>query len=322
MASRDAVLVIDHAIHPAGLDEMRAVFDVRQVPYDTDEDAIIEAGEGCRGVFMRRGKFTRKMMDAMPDLRIIVRHGVGYDSVDVAAATEKGIAVGITPVNDVSVNEHVFGMILGLTRRILDSQTSMRAGEWDPGSLLGMELEGKTLGIVGLGRIGSRVAKVGAAFGMTVIACDPYAQDGRFESLGVARRSFEDLLPEADIVTMHCWLTDETRHMINADTLGRMKDTAILINAARGPIVDQAALVAALTDGTIAGAGIDTFEDEPAAEDNPLRGMDNVVLSPHVAGQAHEVLRRSSLHGAASITAELTGGKPPDIVNPEAYEHR
>jgi D-3-phosphoglycerate dehydrogenase / 2-oxoglutarate reductase len=323
MSDRAVVLIVDENIHPDGIDLLRTEFDVRHLPHTATVEELIAAAPECRAIFIRRGKQVgRSLMEAMPQLSIVVRHGVGYDSVDVAAATEHGIAVGITPVNAVSVTEHVFGMLLGLTRRIIDAQNSMRAGQWEPGDLVGRELAGKIMGIAGVGRVGSRVAGIAKAFGMRVVAWDPYVPDERFTKIGAEKMALEELQAVADVVTLHCDLTDETRNMIDAAALGRMKSTAILINAARGTIVDETALVKALNEGRLAGAAIDTFEDEPADPEHPLRKMDNVVMSPHVAGQAQEVLRNSSLAGAESITRELKGARPEHIVNPEAFNNR
>jgi D-3-phosphoglycerate dehydrogenase len=323
MSDRAVVLIIDENIHPDGIDLLRNKFDLRHLPHTATIEELIVAAPGCRAIFIRRGKQVgRSLMESMPQLSIVVRHGVGYDSVDVAAATEHGIAVGITPVNATSVSEHVFGMLLGLTRRIIDAQVSMRAGQWEPGSLVGSELNGKTIGIVGLGRVGSRVARIAKAFNMRVLAFDPFVQDNRFKEIGVERMAMDDLLADADIVTLHCDLTDESRNLIDADAIGRMKNTAVVINAARGMILDEAALVMALNEGRLAGAAIDTFEEEPVDPEHPLLKMDNVVMSPHVAGQAQEVLRNSSLAGAEAITRELRGERPDHIINPEAFKNR
>lgn len=323
MSEQAVVLIIDENIDPAGINLLRAEFDVRHLPHTSTVEELIAAAPDARAIFIRRGKQVgRSLMEAMPQLSLVVRHGVGYDSVDVAAATEKGIAVGITPVNAVSVSEHIFGMLLGLTRRTIKAQASMRAGKWEPGDLVGSELAGKIMGIAGIGRVGSRVAGIAKAFGMRVVAWDPYVPDDRFTAIGVEKMALEELQAISDVVTLHCDLTDETRNLIDADAIGRMKETAILINAARGTIVDEAALVKALNEGRLAGAAIDTFEEEPTDTEHPLRKMDNVVLSPHVAGQAQEVLRNSSLAGADSIMRELKGERPENIVNPEAFSHR
>ena len=157
---------------------------------------------------------------------------------------------------------------------------------------------------------------------MRVLAFDPFVQDNRFKEIGVERMAMDDLLADADIVTLHCDLTDESRNLIDADAIGRMKNTAVVINAARGMIVDEAALVMALNEGRLAGAAIDTFEEEPVDPEHPLLKMDNVVMSPHVAGQAQEVLRNSSLAGAEAITRELRGERPDHIINPEAFKNR
>lgn len=236
-------------------------------------DAMIAGGE----------RITAGVMDAAPRLRVIARTGVGYDAVDIAAATARGIAVVITPgTNQESVAEQAFALLLALTRNIVNNDRTIRAGGWD--RTLVLPLRGKTLGLVGLGRIGRAVATRALAFGMRVVAYDPVA-DSDFEARhGVVRCSFDELLAESDVVSLHMPLTPETRGLINRRTLAMMRPGSYLINTSRGGLVVEADLAESLASGHLAGAGLDVLNAEPPEPGNPLLALPSVVLSPHMGG--------------------------------------
>ncbi len=257
-------------------------------------------------------------MDAGPRLRVIGRHGAGVDNIDVPAATARGIQVVNTPhAPSEAVAEYVAMALVAVTKRPLDADRCTRACDWGfRNRLVGPELMGKTLGIAGFGRIGRRIAEIcGCGFRMKILYADairaPEAEERR---LGATQVPLDRLLAESDFISMNVPLLPETRHMIDTREFGLMKPTAYLINAARGPVVAEAALVAALKSGRIAGAAIDVFEEEPVTPDNPLLKLDNVLLSPHNAGHSIEAAQNMSMV-AADVIRVLNGEAPEFPVN-------
>ncbi len=271
--------------------------------------------------------YDAALLDGAPDLLAVVRHGVGLDNVDLAAATERGICVMYTPqAMIVAVAEHAVGLMLAAAKSFNRCKETLLEGAFHRRDQLGaVDLHGKTLGIVGCGRIGSRVSKICAlGLGMKVITYDPYiSAEQAAAAEAELRPTLEEVLATSDVVSLHCPLTAETWHMIGQAQLALMKPTAYLINTARGPVVDEQALLAALCAGRLAGAGLDVFEEEPPATDNPLLSMPNVVATPHAAGSSKECLERVSLTMAQEILALLHGEKPQCLANPEVWErHR
>jgi glyoxylate reductase len=261
------------------------------------------------------------VLEAAPHLRIVANVAVGYDNVDVAAATARGIVVTNTPdVLTDATADLTWALILGAARNLPWNDRYLREGRftgWLPGALLGADVTGRTLGIVGLGRIGRAVARRAAGFEMRVLGHDPGAADG---PPGVQAVDLDTLLAESDFVTLHCPLRPETHHLIDATRLRRMKRTAYLINTSRGPVVDEAALAEALRDGVIAGAGLDVYEREPAVEAALLPLADRVVLLPHV-GSATVATRQAMARLAVDAVDELLAGRRPrHVVNPAALE--
>lgn len=289
-------------------------------PYAT-ADQVVEAVRALDpvAVIVRTGRVDARCMEAGASLRVVVKHGVGYDNIDVAAATARGLPVLIAAgVNAQSVAEHALALMLALTKGLLRLDARLRDGHWDKQAHAGVEMQGLTLGLVGFGAIARATARLGGGFGMNVVACDPFADDATFAAAGVTRRTvLGPLLEESDIVSIHCPLTPETRDLIGAEALARIKPSAFLINTARGGIVDEGALVAALRDGRIAGAGLDTFASEPPEPDNPLWRLPNVVVTPHVAGVTAAASARVALEAAKGVTQILAGETvdPSRIVN-------
>jgi len=260
-----------------------------------------------------------EVLDAAPKLRVVSNFGVGFDNVDVAAATERGVLVCNTPgVLTDAVADLTLGLVIDLARKVVEAERIVREGQWAAGrGIMGNDLRGKTLGIVGFGRIGRAVAQRARAFGMQVCFHDVFEDPGA-EFSDCAHRSLDDLLREADFVTLHVNLTDETEKLIGARELALMKPTAYLVNTARGPIVDEAALVRALEEKRIAGAGLDVFEHEPKVS-AALLALSNVVLTPHL-GSAVRELRESMAHIVVdNIVAVLEGRRPPNCWNAEIY---
>lgn len=258
-------------------------------------------------LIVRLGKVTEGAITANPRLRIIAKHGVGYDTIDVAAAERQNVLVSIaTGANAISVAEHAVALLLGITRRIAHLDARLRAGHWDKPHFLGTELNGKRIGIVGLGAIGRHLLKLCSAFGMRVTVFDPALSD---QDLGGVDRAdtVEQILRECDVISLHCPLNAATRNMISAPQLAMMKPNAILLNTARGGLVDLAALEAALSSGQIAGAGLDTFPVEPPELSEQLRGLPNIVISPHVGASTVEAGERVGITAMSQVLDYIAG---------------
>jgi len=245
---------------------------------------LAEVGDYEALIVRSETRVDAEVLAAGTRLKVVTRAGAGIDNIDVATATERGIVVLNTPgANTISASEHTFGMLLALVRHIPRADATLRAGAWDRRSFVGTEMRGKTLGVVGLGRIGREVTRRAQAFEMTVVAHDPFVPAAVAESLGLAMLPLDELLATADVVTLHVPLSEAVGHLLGAAELARMKRGAFLVNCARGGLVDEQALHAALTSGHLAGAALDVFEHEPATG-SPLFGLPNVVVTPHISG--------------------------------------
>lgn len=303
-SEKPAILVTGADLAPeaeAILSAFRLVFAGKQ----PGEDQLVDLCKAVQpvAIIVRYGRITERVIEASKSLRVISKHGVGIDTIDGSAAAARGIAVkAAAGANADAVTEHTWGFILNFAKSIPALDARMHAGLWDKATHKSLELAGRTLGIIGVGAIGRRVAKVGVALGMRVMGYDPYVQDA---PAYVPLCPFETVLESADVITLHCPLTPETRHMINADTLARMREGVILINAARGGIVDESALTAALQSGRLRAAGIDTFETEPPPGDFPLRGVPRLMMTPHVAGVTADAYRNMGVAAARNILAVL-----------------
>lgn len=304
---------VDQTLRAAGLT-------TRHVP---DLDALeqeerAELLAGVRGIIAGTTPLRAEHFAAAPQLQVVVRTGVGYDSVDVAAASEHGCPVCVTAgANRRAVAEHVFALMLGTARRVAENVHALDQGVWQQAT--GRELGGATLGILGFGSIGKAVAELARAFGMQVIAYDPYFDEAYAAAHGVQRGSLDEVLAASDFVTLHLFLDDSTRHLIGAERLALMRPDAVLINTARGGIVDEAALVDAVRSGVIAGAGLDVFESEPLPADSPLLQTPGILATSHVAGATREARAESGRMAAENVISVLSGGSPSFVVNPD-YE--
>lgn len=272
-----------------------------------DVDALIVRSET---------KVTAKILDAAPRLAVVGRAGVGVDNIDVPAATARGVYVVNAPLgNIVAAAEHTLALALTLLRRITEADRSVRAGEWTRSKFIGRELRGKTLGLVGIGRVGSEVARRAAGFEMKVIAHDPFATEASARAAGAQLVELDELLRSADLISLHTPLTEKTRNLINADALAKMKPTTVLVNCARGEVVDLAALAAALQAGTIAGAALDVYPNEPLPADSPIRGAPRTVLTPHLAGSTAEAQVNVAVDVVRQILDVLDGHPARYAVN-------
>jgi phosphoglycerate dehydrogenase-like enzyme len=280
------------------------------------EDELMTILKGVSASVSGSEPYTRRVIESCPTLRVIARVGVGYDAVDLAAATERGVAVTIAPgTNHDAVAEHAFALILALAKNVVAHHTVTKAGQWPRKTNL--PLRGSTLAIVGLGRIGKAVALRGKAFGMRLIAYEPMPDKDFVRQQNVQLMPFEEVVAEADYLTLHLPLTPESKHLINRRTLSLMKPTAFLVNTARGGMVCEADLLEALQNQKIAGAALDVFEQEPPGA-SPLFGLDNVVLTPHTAGGDLRSRDEMAESAAEAIVALRHGQWPAEkIVNPE-----
>jgi D-3-phosphoglycerate dehydrogenase / 2-oxoglutarate reductase len=259
---------------------------------------------------------TEELLRSAPRLKVIGRAGIGVDNIDVPAASRRGIAVMNAPgANTVSAAEHTIALLFALVRQIPPAVDSMRRGEWDRKRFGGTELRGKTLGLVGLGRIGMHVAGIARALGMDVIAFDPYLAEEKAADLGVTLMSLEEVLKLADVVSLHAPLTDATRHLLNAERLALMKPGAVVVNAARGALIDDNALVDAVKSGRLAGAALDVFEPEPLPADSVLRSCEKIILTPHLAASTQEAQHRVADEICDSIRKALEHGDIGGAVN-------
>ncbi|MBP1911428.1 D-2-hydroxyacid dehydrogenase [Thermococcus stetteri] len=296
-------------IHEKAIEVLKnAGFEVVYEEYP-DKDRLVELVKDVDAIIVRsKPKITRKVIEAAPKLKVIGRAGVGLDNIDLKAAEERGIKVVNSPgASSRSVAELAIGLIFNVARKIAFADRKMREGIWAKKQAMGVELEGKTIGVVGFGRIGYQVAKIANALGMKVLLYDPYPTEERAREVGGKFVDLETLLKESDVVTLHVPLVDATYHLINEERLRLMKPTAILINAARGAVVDTSALVKALQEGWIAGAGLDVYEEEPLPKDHPLTKLDNVVLTPHIGASTVEAQMRAGVEVAEKIVEALKG---------------
>ena len=310
------VLVAD-ALSDVGIDVLRrAGLDV-DVNTGRTEDELVKLIPAYDALVVRSApKVTARILDAADRLKVVGRAGVGVDNVDVVAATRKGVIVMNTPMgNVISAAEHSVALLLALAKNVAGADASMKAGRWDKKKFTGVELADKTLGIVGMVKVGQIVAKAAMGMGMKVLAFDPFLPERRARELGVELAKIDTILEQSDFVTIHTPLTDQTRGLLNAAALARMKPTARLVNCARGGIVDEAALVKALKDGKLAGAALDVFEAEPLPADHPLRTAPNCILTPHLGASTEEAQAKVAEAIAHQIAAFFKEGKIQYAVN-------
>jgi glyoxylate reductase len=292
------------------------------------EEELLEKAKGVDALLaLLTDRIDGDLMDAVgPQLKIVSNYAVGFDNINIKAATDRGVVITNTPSEKINeaVAEHTWALILSLARRIVEADEATRRGGyrgWEPDIFLGTGLLGKTLGIIGLGRIGSMVARRAKGYGMTVYYNKRSRDEEAEKELNVKFATLEDLLSKSDFVTLHVPLTEETRHMINKETLAKMKKRSYLINTARGSVVDENDLVESLRSGHLAGVALDVFDNEPNI--NPeLLGMENVVLTPHIASATWEAREEYGRLAVQAILDTLAGKKPENLVNKEVWGKR
>ena len=281
-----------------------------------DKEALLAAISDYDGLAIRSAtKVTPKLIDAASRLKVVGRAGIGVDNVDIPAASRRGIIVMNTPFgNSITTAEHAVAMMFAVARQIPAADASTQAGKWEKSRFMGVELTGKTLGVIGCGNIGANVARRGIGLGMRVIAFDPFLGEERAKELGVEKVELDQLFERADVITLHTPLTDKTRGIVGRDALARCKDGVRIINCARGGLVDEVALAEAIRSGKVAGAGIDVFETEPAT-DSPLFGLPNVVCTPHLGASTTEAQENVAIQVAEQMSDYLTRGAVSNAIN-------
>lgn len=274
-----------------------------------DHLAALAARHAVDALLVRQGQIDETVINASPRLRVIAKHGSGVDNIDLAAASARRVPVlRALAANAQSVAELAISLTVSLVKDVVLLDKTVKAGNWPKTKYVGRDLAGARFGIVGFGEIGRRTARLAQGLGMETLAYDPFATDADGTAV---TRDLNAVLSQSDVVSLHCPLTPETRHLINATSLATMKPTAFLVNTARGAVVDEAALLSALEAGTIAGAALDSFETEPPAPDHPLFALNNVIATPHVGGASRSALRNMAVQSAQHIV-DVLGGKPFD----------
>ena len=318
------MIVLTESIAEPGMRLLRTEFREVRLANSPDENQLCKIVFDAQAIITRLTKVSRKVIESASQLKVIVRHGVGFDNVDLEAATEHGVQVVYTPEGfTVSVAEFTVGMILASLRHIREADAAVRAGNWNAryADLVGIELFGKTVGIVGLGRIGIEVAKRLKPFGVQLIYYDLVRRLEAEAEIPIRFAPLETLLKDSDIVSLHVPGTKQTFHMIGKKELALMKPSAMLVNMARGMVVDTVSSVEALSSRRLYGAVLDVFEKEPLPLDSPLGRLPNVLLSPHMSGHTEEALERTSVYVADAVRMVLSGEKARYLANPEVLKH-
>ncbi|MCD6235837.1 MAG: D-glycerate dehydrogenase [Thaumarchaeota archaeon] len=324
------VVYVTRKIPEVGIKLLKECCEVRyrdEVPPPSREE-LLEAVKDVDAIYCTLNeKMDKELIDKAEKLRVIGTMSVGFDHIDLEYATSKGIYVVHTPgVLTETVADHTWALMMAAARRVVEADNMIRKGEWTvpwaPTMLLGHDIYGKVLGVIGLGRIGYAVAKRAKGFNMKILYYDVYRREDAEKELGIEYASIERILKEADFVTVHVPLTPKTRGLIGEKELKIMKKTAVLVNTARGPVIDQKALTKALQEGWIAAAGLDVFEKEPIDPDDPLLKLKNVVVTPHIASASHDTRNKMAEMAAEGIIKVLRGEKPDNLCNPEVINVR
>jgi D-3-phosphoglycerate dehydrogenase len=317
---RPRIVVTDHRRHPTYDEERRVLEELGAELVLADCATSAEVSAACAeadGVLANLAPVDAAAITAMRRCRVISRYGVGYDNVDVPSATARGIWVANVPdYCGEDVSDHALALLLAVARRVTARDRAVRAGAWNAAVGAVRRIEGKTVGLIGFGQVARALARKLAAFRPArILASDPYQDAAAIARGGVVKVATEELLRESDYVSLHAPASGETRHLIDAAALSLMRPEAILVNTSRGPLVDEAALAAALAAGRLGGAGLDVFEREPLPADSPLRGLDGVVLTDHAAWYSVEAMSELKTKAARNIVAVLAGGRPPYPLN-------
>jgi len=308
-------ILVSDALHEAGIELLRKVADV-EVATGLGDEQLIEKIRSADALLVRsKTKVTKNVIQAAKKLKVIGRAGVGVDNIDLEAATKRGIVVVNAPeASSITVAEHTIGLMLAIARKIPFADASLKSGKWEKKKFLGIELRGKTLGVIGFGRIGSQVVAKAKAFGMQILVYDPYISEKLAKDLGAKITDLEELIKNSDFITLHVPLTEQTRGMIGKREIEKMKKGTFIINCARGGIVDEKALYEGLKSGKIAGVALDVFEKEPPLE-SPLLKLDNVIVTPHLGASTEEAQKYASIIACEEVMRVLKNEAPHNVVN-------
>jgi len=327
MSSQSPLVIITHTLPEEWLEKLDGACRILSGPTDADHlvPELEERLPDAAGLFsLLTIPVTEDLLTKAPNLKVVSNMAVGYDNIDITACTQRGIPVGNTPgVLTEGTADLTMALLLAAARKLPQASQDAREGRWttwSPTGWLGVDLNGATLGIVGMGKIGTAVARRAHAFGLRLVYTDTKPQPALEAELGATKLSLETLLWESDFVSLHVPLTDETRYMINAEALQFMKKTAILINAARGAVVDSKALFRALSEGWIAAAALDVTDPEPLSPDDPLYTLPNCLIAPHIGSATVHTRRRMAELACDNLLAGLRGERLPHCVNPEVYK--
>ncbi|MFP4321071.1 MAG: hydroxyacid dehydrogenase [Anaerolineales bacterium] len=285
-------------------------------------DDLLKAAPQADGLIVRSAStIDAEMFAALTKVKAIARAGVGVDNIDLDAATERGVVVMNAPDgNTIATAEHTLAEMLALARHVPQAYAAMREGRWDRKAYTGTELRGKTLGIVGFGRVGRAVAQRARAFEMTVLAYDPFMDDDVAHNLHVTPVGLDNLLSRSDYITLHAVVTNESREMINAANIAKMKNGVRIINVARGSLINETDLAEAIKAGKVAGAALDVYSQEPPPEDNPLVGLDGVVHTPHLGASTHEAQEAVAIQAVQNLLDALLKGEYRNVMNPAVLD--
>ena len=309
-------VIVAEPIDNSGLDLLKEAGHEVELAYNSTETELLDLIKTASGLIVRSGtSVTRTLIEAAPNLIIIGRAGIGIDNIDLDAASDNGIIVVNAPEGNIlAAAEHTIAMTFAIARKIPQAHTSLNAGKWEKKNFIGLELNGKTAGIVGLGRVGQEVAKRFLSLGMDVVAFDPYISQERADQLGITLSDLSTCMIQADVLTIHTPLTSETKDLIGKEELKKLKG-GYLINCARGGIVNEPALAEAISNGVLAGAAIDVFSEEPVSPDNPLLGLQNVIVTPHLGASTEAAQENVSLDITKQVIAALSGNPVENSLN-------
>lgn len=314
-------VLLPPTIDPVGPDSLADIAAYKSRAEYDDEDALLRDVDRYDAIITRTSPVTGEMIAAADRLKVIAKHGSGVDNIDIETATERGVIVANTPAaNTTSVAEHAVALLLSVKRNVVQADRATKDADWRRHDFRGQELTSRTVGLFGVGNVGQRVAELLTGFDVSCIAYDPYVDRGALPATVTLVDSERELFERADDVSVHTPLVEETYHAIGRQELERLPEDAVVVNTARGGIVDETSLATALREGTIGGAGIDVFETEPPTPDNPLLGCESVVLTQHNAGVTIEALRNMSREAARNVRTVYESRIPETALNPEAVE--
>lgn len=321
MPNRNWNVLVTEDIDRSGIKSLSEIAEVQAANDCSAEETTYANLDSCHAILVRTSNIGRELMENFDDLRVISKHGTGLDNVDVASASEHNVLVCNTPhVNATAVAEHTIALLLSVQKQLLAADKDIRRGDWDRSKHTSHELRGSTLGLFGCGAIGNKVGEAVQSLGIDCIAYDPYIDESELSEEIFLVTEKEKLFGNSDLISIHTPLTPETQHAISTNELSRLPDEGVVVNTSRGGIVEEEALVTALSAGELAGVGLDVFADEPPSSNHPLLEFDTVIATPHIGGSTFEALRQMSIDAANNIRTVYEGKIPDSTVNADEVE--